>query len=356
VEVRSGSAVDAIAGVSALIVYERQILPFVRSELERWNGCAATIPDQVLREAALSALRDKGRNVEATAVFAILAPRALRARTLRAIAALQIAIDYLDSLGEVRVDNPLADGLALHGAICDAVSPDPPSGDWYSNHPQGEDGGYLAALVAACRDEVANLPATEAVSRLLRRAAKRCGEGQSYTHAAVRAGPDELERWATGQQAAPGYLWWEVAAGASSSVAAHALLAAAADRRMTAEEAELIDAVYFPPIGALTVLLDDLIDRDDDLRAGQHNYLGYYAGEEEAATRIGLLAGRARTATTHLRAGRRHRAILAGVAGFYLSAPASGSGYAPPIRERLLEALGPTVRPIMAAMRLRRHG
>ena len=341
--------------ISALIAYERRILPFARRELESWNARAATIPDPVLREAALSALREKGRNAEATAVFAILAPRARRAGVLRAMTALQIAIDYLDSLGEARVDDPLADGLALHGAISDAVSPGVASGDWYRHHPQSEDGGYLAALVAACQEEVTDLPATGVVP-LLRRAARRCGEGQSYTHAAARDGVDELERWATRLQAAPGYLWWELAAGASSSVAVHALFAAAADRKTTAEEAELIDAVYFPPIGALTVLLDDLVDRDDDLRTGQHNYLSYCAGEEQAANRIGLLADRARAATLGLRSGRRHRAILAGVAGFYLSAPASGSGYSGSIRERLLESLDPTVRPLMVAMRLRRHG
>ena len=74
--------------------------------------------------------------------------------------ALQIAIDYLDSLGEAPVDDPLADGLALHRAIDDAVSPDTPTGDWYRHHPQREDGGYLAALVAACREEIAGLPAS----------------------------------------------------------------------------------------------------------------------------------------------------------------------------------------------------
>jgi tetraprenyl-beta-curcumene synthase len=353
--VGSESAADAIAVISALIAYERRILPFARRELESWNACAATIPDPVLRAAALAALREKGRNAEATAVFAILAPRARRASVLRAMTALQIAIDYLDSLGEARVDDPLADGLALHRAICDAVSPGAASGDWYSHHPQRGDGGYLAALVTACQEEVTDLPATGVIP-LLRRAATRCGEGQSYTHAAVREGVDELERWAMRQQAAPGYLWWELAAGASSSVAVHALLAAAADRRTTAEEAELIDAVYFPPIGALTVLLDDLIDRDDDLRTGQHNYLSYCASKEQAANRIGLLADRARAATMRLRGGRRHRAILAGVAGFYLSAPATGSGYSGSIRERLLESLDPTVRPLMVAMRLRRHG
>ena len=342
--------------ISALITYERRILPMARGELDRWQGRAMTIPDPALRSAALSALREKGRNVEATAVFAILAPRARRAGALRAMTALQTAIDYLDSLGEQPVDDPLADGLALHRAACDAVSPGVAPGDWYSLHPQHEDGGYLAGLVAACQNEVAALPATEAVLPLLRRAARRCGEGQSRTHAAVRTGVEELQAWATREETANGYLWWELAAGASSSVAAHALIAAAADPRTTADEAALIDAAYFPPIGALTVLLDDLIDREDDLEAGEHNYLSYFADNEQAATRIGLLAGRARAAIAHLRHARRHRAILAGVAGFYLSSPGADSGYARPIRGRLFESLDPTVRLIMVAMRLRRHG
>jgi hypothetical protein len=203
---------------------------------------------------------------------------------------------------------------------------------------------------------LALLPATEAVLPLLQRAARRCAEGQSHTHAAARASAGQLEAWATEQPQPSGYLWWEVAAGASSSVAAHALIAAAADSRTTAAEAALVDAAYFPPVGALTVLLDDLVDREDDLAAGEHNYLRYFADEDEAANRIGLLADRARAATAQLRRRRMHRAILTGVAGFYLSAPAADGGYARPIRGRLLESLDPTVRLIIAAMRLRRHG
>ena len=176
-------------------------------------------------------------------------------------------------------------------------------------------------MVAACQDAVAQLPASERMLPLLRRTANRCGEGQSYTHAAAQAGADELEAWASRHESAPGYLWWELAAGACSSVATHALISAAADPRTTADEAALIDAAYFPPIGALTVLLDDLIDREDDLEAGEHNYLSYFANNEQAAVRISLLAGRAKAAIAHLRHPRRHRAILAGVAGFYLSAP-----------------------------------
>lgn len=340
----------------ALLTYRRRIVPRVRVELAGWQARAAQIPDETLRATALAALAEKSQNVAATAVFAILAPRRERPAVLRGIVALQAAIDYLDSLGEVRAEDPLADGLALHEALRDAVSPGAPARDWYRNHPEHEDGGYLAALVGACQAEVATLPAHEAVLPALGRAAARCGEGQSQVHAAAWTGPSELEKWAAGQEAAPGYLWWELTAGASSSVAAHALIAAAADKRTTAAEAARIDAAYFPPIGALTVLLDDLIDREEDLASGEHNYLGYYTSSEQAAARIALLASRARTAITGLRRARRHRAILAGVAAFYLSAPAAMSGYARPIRERLLKATDLTVRPIMVAMRLRRDG
>lgn len=347
---------DAASVPAALLLYERRILPRARAELRHWRQRAEAIPDPALREAALSALPAKGSNAEATAVFSILAPRARRPGALRAMVALQIASDYLDSLGEQPVDDPLANGLALHRALVDAVSPGAEPADWYRLHPQRQDGGYLAALVAACQAELAALPASEAVLPLLRRAAGRCGEAQSHTHAAAPPGDGRLETWAADQESPPGYLWWEVAAGASSTVAAHALIAAAADPGTAAEDAALLDAAYFPPVGALTVLLDDLVDRDEDLAAGQHSYLSYYASGEAAANRIALIAGRARAAMAPLRHARRHRAILAGVAGFYLSAIGPGvDGYARPIEARLIESLGPAVRPALLAMRLRRR-
>ncbi len=56
----------------------------------------------------------------------------------------------------------------------------------------------------------------------------------------------------------------------------HALIAAAANPGVTVEQAALIDAAYFPPIGALTVLLDDLIDLENDIASGDHSYITYY--------------------------------------------------------------------------------
>lgn len=84
----------------ALAVYRRQVVPQVRRELGRWRDVAAAIPDPAQRQLALAAIDEKGLNVEATAVFATLAPRATRPAATRAMVALQVAVDYLDSLGE----------------------------------------------------------------------------------------------------------------------------------------------------------------------------------------------------------------------------------------------------------------
>ncbi|MGV1048594.1 MAG: DUF2600 family protein, partial [Solirubrobacterales bacterium] len=181
--------------------------------------------------------------------------------------------------------------------------------------------------------------------------------GQARTHAAAdEAGERALEAWASSLPAPDGFRWWEVAAGASSSVAAHALLALAGEGDAGAAEADAVDAAYFPAIGALTVLLDDLVDREADAAAGEHNYLGYYADAAEAGSRLEAITGLARGAIAALRRRRRHAAILSGVLAFYASSPGAGTPYADPVRDRLLGAGGPTVRPLASLLRLRRPG
>ena len=136
----------------ALVAHRGSVVPRVRAEQRRWAGAAAAIPDPALREAALAALHGKGANAEATGVFALLAPRARRAGALRAMTALQTAVDYLDTLGERPLEDPLAAGLALHGSLPEALDPGGERSRWYRRFPQRDDGGYLAALVDACRE------------------------------------------------------------------------------------------------------------------------------------------------------------------------------------------------------------
>jgi tetraprenyl-beta-curcumene synthase len=339
-----GTPREGAAAVAAFVTYRGSVLPFVHRELAEWRQAARLIPDPVLREQAEEAVVVKAGNAEATAVLSILAPRRGRRTVLRASTALQVAVDYLDSLGERAGADPLRDGLELHGALAAALDPGAEPGNWYAHHPQREDGGYLERLVSACRQAAGSLPSAGTILPLARRAIARCGEGQSHTHAAAAGSSEPLRRWASELAAPEGYEWWEVAAGASSSVAAHALLALAGAPRASRAEAELVDAAYFPSIGALTVLLDDLVDREADRAAAQHSYLRYYPSDAVAAERLEAIAGLARHAISPLPQSARHGALLAGVLAFYLSSPGAAAPGARAIRDRLLSSSGPVVR------------
>ena len=333
-----------MAVLAALTLYRGFVVPQVRRELEQWRETAARIPDPGLRERAVDAVTRKAGNAEATAVLSILAPRRSRRTVIRASTALQVAVDYLDSLGEEPGPDPLRDGLALHGALAAALDPGAKEENWYVHHPYRGDGGYLGRLVATCRGAAVSLPSAGTILPLAREAAVRCGEGQSYTHATA-AGPSEpLRRWAEGLGAPVGFEWWEVAAGASSSVAAHALLALAASASATQAEAEIVDAAYFPSIGALTVLLDDLVDLEADRADDQHNYLRYYSSDAVAAERLEAIVALARDAIPPLPLAARHGAILSGILAFYLSSAGGADPDTRTIKDRLLSSSGPVVR------------
>jgi tetraprenyl-beta-curcumene synthase len=318
------AAKETAAALAALGAYVTTVLPGVRKELRRWRKLAEAIPDTARRRQALEALEEKRGNVEAVAVFATLAPLRERRAVLRAIVPLQLAIDYRDTLEEA-------------GETGDEA------GD-----------AYLTALETGWAREVECLAGCSAVAPLLQAAVERCREGQRQTHAAAAGDSAELRRWAAALPAPADYRWWELAAGASSSVAAHALIAAAADPATSAGTAALIDAAYNPPIGALTVFLDDLVDREADREAAEHSYLDYYESPAEAAERLAWIAERASAQIEPLSRSGRHRTILAGVGAFYLSTPGAQTPDAEPIRRRLLATLGPGTRALATFMRLRR--
>ena len=296
------------AAASALVAYLTTVLPRARRELRELGP----LPP------------GKAANAEAVAVFAILAPRSHRAAVVRAIVALQVAIDLRDAAEE--------EGGANDPALAERT----------------------AELAVRWRSAVVTLPAWQVVQSMLEEAVKRCEQGQAQTHLAAREGSGQLRDWAAELDPTPTYRWWEIACGASSSAAAHALIAAAADSATTFVDAVRIDGAYQPSIGALTVFLDDLVDRDDDRAAGEHSYLAYYGGPGDVAERLTLLTSRAEMLIDPLPRADRHRAILAGVAGYYLSDPAADAPGASGVKERLLADLGPATRLLAGFARLRR--
>jgi tetraprenyl-beta-curcumene synthase len=308
----------------------------------------------VLREQALKKLSSEALNSEGVAVFALLAPRASRRKLIRLTVAYQVMHDYLDGVNEDPPFSAVRDGLQLHRALLDAVqSPQAPT-DYYSHHSEYDDGGYLSALVRTCRDALDTLPSMEVVTPALIVAAKRCGEAQAYNHAGPEKGYDQLVRWSKQQIPDSGYLWWELAAAGVSSLAIHALLAAAATPKMTSREAWRIGAAYFPAVCAISTLLDSLIDLAGDADTTNHRFAAHYTSSGQAAKRYAAIIADAEARLGGLRRARRHRTLLTGVLGYYLSAPEARSEFARPVTSRAIGAVSPAIWPILAIMRIRR--
>jgi tetraprenyl-beta-curcumene synthase len=349
---QSGQEAIVLAAIAAN--YWLLVAPLVRRELRAWESCAGAIPDPTLRRHALDKLRDERLNAEAAAAFGTLAPRAHRASVVRLTVAFQVMVDYLDTLSEQPVDNPVRNGRRLHLALVASLDPNGDVVDYYRHHPQSEDGGYLEALVTTCRTSLQMLPSGAAVTPFAHRAAIRASEAQSRAHAVERAGSAQLRTWSLAQARDETFEWWELAAGATAPLSLHALFAAAADPRTNLEKADDIEGAYFPPICALSTLLDSLVDYSRDGTESEHSFVAYYPSNVAAADRLGAVTRHALNAARGLPRGSRHAVIVTGIAGYYLSANQANSDFAQPVTQAVISGVGPIFPPILAMIRLRR--
>jgi tetraprenyl-beta-curcumene synthase len=336
--------------------YRADALPCARRELREWRRRAVAIPDPTLRAYACETLRDEHANAEGATLLALTAPPERRAAVVRLLVAYQVMYDYLDTLTEQPVAEPLATSRRLHGALAGMLGEASPvaASDRYAGYPHADDGGYLAALVAACSATLATLPSRAVVTPAVRRAIERAGESQSRNHAAMLGAVESgsLARWAAGQ-AAPGWAmhWWELAAAAGSSLAVHALLTAAAEPQLTPAAAARLEAAYWPWVCGLNTLLESVADRSADAVTGNHCYAARYASPEIAAERLAAIAARAAAAVRTLPDGSHHLTVLAAMACFYLAAPEAASER--DTRRRVLAQLGGGTRLLGAAVRVR---
>jgi len=345
---------DILALLNAGTTYWLKVYPRARREMRHWERYARGIPDLTLRAHALQKLTEERLNPEAAAFFAILGPRRHRTRLVRLMVAYQIMYDYLDAINEQLDSAHLKNGLRLHSALTHAVNPRQCSTDYYLHHPHRNDGGYLDTLIQTCRKTLQTLPSASVIAPLLLRAADRCGEAQSRNHAVLIEGEAQLANWSTGEAPVSGYLWWELAAAGISCLSLHALFAAAAVSKTTLDEAEHIDTAYFPPVCAISALLDSLIDYPHDDGTTNHSFAKYYNSSVLAAERFVAITTEAGTLMCKLRRSRRHKIILTGIASFYLSAPEAMTKFAQPVAVRVISSLGRGATPILAVMRLRR--
>lgn len=351
---RLSSLDDVFALLAANIDYWLTIVPTARSELKRWRDHARSIPTPVLREQALKKLSTEALNSEGATIFALLAPRANRRRLICLIVAYQAMYDYLDAVNEEPAFSPLHAGLQLHHALLDTVQRGHSNTNYYANRVGRDDGGYLRALVDTCRDRLSALPCRTAVTPTLVVAIKRCSEAQAHNHAGAVEGYDSLIYWSERQAPESVYLWWELAAAGVSSLALHAVLAAAATPGMTSYEAQRIGAAYFPSVCAISALLDSLIDLERDANTTNHRFAAHYISSDHAAERYAAIIVDAETQLSRLQQARRHRVLLAGVLGYYLSAREARSEFAYTVTEKATNAVSSTIWPVLAVMRIRR--
>ncbi|HTB51039.1 MAG TPA: DUF2600 family protein [Solirubrobacteraceae bacterium] len=362
--------------VHAAHTYWAGVFPLVSRELSNWSARAQEIPDRTLRAHALQALAKRG-NMEGAAAFAAFVPRVQRAAVVRAIVAFQSTYNHLDTISEQSGSIQPREGRRLHEALLASLArlpvragqDAPPKmgatesavdndfhrlqGDYEHFMPVGDDDGYLAALVEACREALCELPSYAVVAPAARRAAERVVCFQAFNMSERQA----IEQWGR-RQTPPGsdLRWWETAASGGSSLGVHVMIAAAAEPGIDQGYVAALERAYFPWIGALHSLLDHLIDIEEDAAAGQCNLIDQYASPQEAAGRMALLAERGLASARELESesAHRHELIVAAMASFYLSSPEAWHGKAVPISRAVLDALGPLARPPLAIFKTRR--
>lgn len=355
----AGASRDAMAFSAAARRYWFEIFPLARRELGHWHRRAEAIPDPVLRRDALFTHRTKSRHAEGLAAFAVLAPPEHRHAVVKATVAFESMLDYLDTVSEHPADDSLANSLCLHRAFDSAVDIESPvAGDYYRLQPHREDSGYLAGLIAACREALSSLPSYPVARDALRRCAAFSGQAQSLNHA-IPFGLEEatVAGWAeettTTIQLDREIEWWEVVSAGSSSLPVGVLMAAAADPTISAGDVSRIEAAYFPWIASMTSLLDCLIDvGSDEISA---NHLNRYASPEEAAEHLAMIVSRSLELTAGLPRAELHRLILAGAGGYYL---AQANAWTPGwdlVARRTFAELGEFARPALFVHCLRQR-
>ncbi len=335
--------------------YWLNVFPHVHHELRQWQRRACMIPDHPLRQVALAVQRTKRGNIEGSAAFAAFAPRAHRQAVLRAQIAFQAIYDYVDTLAEQPHADPIRNARQLHSALLAALDLDAPAADYYRHHTNEGDAGYLLAILGACRAALTSLPAYPAVAAPARQLTERIVGFQSLNLTQAQGSYHALAHWAH-QQTPPesGLWWWEIAASAGSSLGIFALMASAARADIHPGEATAIARAYFPWIGSLHSLLDNLIDHPEDTATEQHNLIEHYGSAQETATRLRALALQSARQTHTLPRGRQHDMILAGMASHYLSTHEANLPHAQPAKAAVLEAIGGLAGPTMLVFSLRR--
>lgn len=281
----------------------------------------------------MSALARKRGNTDGAALFWTI-PRARSLPLLRVLVAYQILWDFLDCVNERGAQAGQANGRQLHLALIEAFEPGGPVSDYYRYHPWREDGGYLRALVEACRENCAELPSYARVCpALITEAVRARVLGINHELDAVLRDA-ELREWAARLREYSSVAqtqcvsvrkgwsdasWFELTAAASASLTIFALLALGAEPRCAELDIERTRDAYFPWIATTATMLDSYVDQVEDNANGDHIYISHYNSPQSVKWRIRGLIQRSLSEARKLPDGERHELVVASMVAMYLS-------------------------------------
>jgi tetraprenyl-beta-curcumene synthase len=327
-------------------------LPAVVRELHEWRTRAAEIPNQIIRQDALSALDRKRGNTHGAALFWTL-PRTRSRCLLRLLVTYQVMWDFLDCVSESGAGAGQANGLQLHLALVDALDPRRPVSDYYALHPWYEDGGYLRALVETSRQCCRELPSFQSIRPLLVREAMRASV-QAINHDLDPVGRQAaLQEWVAREYPNEHEVaWFELAGAAGAGLAIYALLALAAEPACDEEEITRVYGAYFPWTSAVATMLDSFVDQAEDQANNDHCYVAYYQTPEHATKSISQLVRRCLQETHTLRNSEGHTLIAACMVAMYLSKDSARTEAMRAMTASLLCAGGQLTRFLLPILRL----
>jgi tetraprenyl-beta-curcumene synthase len=277
---------DKASSIGLMTKLVRQVFPLVDIQLSRWRSYVNIHCSGELRVQALASLDTKKFHCQGGSFFSLY-PQVNSREFVVLVIALQTISDYLDNLCDRA---GIADEQAfrqLHLAINHALDTHAELEDYYAFYPYHEDGGYLAALVTTCQQELRRLPAYELVKPQLLELAELYSSLQTYKHVSPDVREAKLQSWAQLHLARyPELSVWEFAAASGSTLGMFILCAAAANPGLTPATVEAIFGAFFPWIDGFHILLDYFIDQAEDNAFGDLNFVNYYADSTETLSRL----------------------------------------------------------------------
>jgi tetraprenyl-beta-curcumene synthase len=322
----------------------------VTREMRHWRAMAREIPNDAIREDALYALRNKRTHADGAALFSIL-PRRRDGNLIRLLTAYELILDFLDNLSERHRCE--ANGRELHRALIDAVDPNRPLADYYRHHPWKEDGGYLCAMVEACRRRCRRLPSYEEIRTAVIEEASRT-QALALNHIANPADRDlALKQWAATECSEErDFTWYEVTGAASASLVVLGLLALAARTDVTAADVSETRRAYWPWMSLVAVMLDSFADQDDDAQTGDHSYVAHYPSRQACVKRLCFVVERTCHRVRSLPAGHTHAVVATSMVAMYLSKDGARRGELAKDSHAIVSAGGSLARILVPVLRL----